>query len=96
MIDVRTEDEIISASIDYALRVLEIEKQIAELKADIAVIKSDAKLDGVPTGIINKTLNKIKKEMKMSDTDLSEEDAWLELFRANPNIIDKIATTNNL
>jgi uncharacterized protein (UPF0335 family) len=96
MIEVRSEQEIINLSIEYALRVLELQKQKAELDLDIKAIKIEGKLDGVPIGLVNKSLNKIKKEMKQTETDKAEEDAWFEVFSSNEKIKDKIAEINNI
>ena len=95
-IEVRSEEDIVRLGTDYAFRILEIQKQIAEAQADIKVIKTDAKLDGVPVGLVNKALNRIKKELTQSEADKFEEEAWYEAMMENTDIADKLAEINNI
>jgi hypothetical protein len=95
-IEVRSEEDIVRLGTDYAFRILEIQKQIAEAQADIKVIKTDAKLDGVPVGLVNKALNRIKKELKQTEADKFEEEAWYEAMKENTDIEDKLAEIINI
>jgi hypothetical protein len=90
-IEVRDEEDIIRLGTEYALRVLELQKQQAEIKADISALKKDAKLDAVPVSLIDKALNKIKKEQKQSEAEKFEEDAWYGAMSDCEEIVDKIA-----
>jgi len=95
-IEVRDEEDIVKMGTEYAMRTLEIRKQMAELKADLKVVKSDAKLDGVPTGIIDKTVTKMLRELKKSESQKSEEEIWFEKLSENEEIQDKVAEVNNI
>ena len=90
-IEVRSDDEIVEEGIKYAERVLSLQKQIAEIQADIKILKGDAKLDGIPVGIIDKALAKIKKEMKQTEVDKFEEDAWFEKLNCEEKIVTAVA-----
>lgn len=95
-IEIRDEEDIKQLGLEYAFRILELEKQIAEVKADIKAVKTDAKLDGVPVGLVNKAVAKLKKEMKQSEAEKFEEEAWYEALKDNEDIQDKIAQLNNI
>lgn len=94
-IQIRDEQDIVQMGKEYANRILELQKQIAEIQADIKVVKTDAKLDGIPVSIIDKALTRMKKEQKQSEAQKSEEEIWYEKLKEAPEIEDKIAEINN-
>jgi len=95
-IEVRSEEEIVKEGISVAERILVLMTQIAEIRADIKIIKTDAKLDGIPVGLIDKAIVRIKKEMKQTETDKFEEDAWYEKLIEQDSITNAIANINSI
>jgi uncharacterized protein (UPF0335 family) len=82
---IKSEDEI--KIIKKATEIADIAFQ--EIQKDIKLLTAEAKLDGVPTGMVKKVLNKIKKDMKQTEEDKTEEDLWYDKLKVT-SITDKI------
>lgn len=95
-VEIRSEEEIVKLGIEYAERILNIKKQIAECNADIKELKREARLDGIPVGLVTKAINKIKAELKKSEAELFEEEAWYDKLKESETVVDKIAELNNV
>jgi len=91
-IKVLTEDELAQMGIEYALRVLELDRQMAELRSDIKIIKKEASQDGVAVKQVNRALKFIKSELKKSEVQITEEQLWIERFEGMEEIKNKLAT----
>jgi hypothetical protein len=76
-------------TVEFALRIITLMKEIKDRREDIKVVKSEAKLDGVKVGSVMKIFNKMKQQLKNKDKDTSDEDEILILLR-EANLIEQI------
>jgi len=84
---VSTEEEDIQKAISGAIRVLSLENEIKDLKADIKAIKDELKDEGITVKNFNKALSmvkqKIKEQLKPID---SEAELFAKRFEEDDNV----------
>lgn len=80
---------------NFAKRLLELQKQKKTIDIDIKALKEEFKEEGVPVGVVQKIINKIKAIKKKSDTEIFEEDTIQEWLESNPDIDDSIDRLND-
>lgn len=93
--EIRTSEETIENVLNFSKAYLNLLKQKKALDDDIKALKQDWKEEGVAVGKVVKVLNKIKKELKQSDSDKFEEDVLEEKLLANTTIQDTISILNS-
>ena len=73
--------------IDYAKKILNLEKEVKDIREDIKIVKKEAKDNGVPIAPLNKAVKKIKEsEKEKADLTKSEVDFLRELLEEDPEI----------
>lgn len=75
----------------FAERFINLEKQKEVLKQDVKALKDEFNQEGVPTSVVIRCINQIKRMKKKSDSELSEEEAIQEWLLSNDTISDGIS-----
>lgn len=78
--------------VNFAKRYLEIESRKEALKADTKALKEEFSMEGVPTTVVIRCLNQIKRNKKKTDSELFEEDAITTWLSENKDIDDSISS----
>lgn len=78
--------------VNFAKRYLEIESRKEALKADTKALKEEFSMEGVPTAVVIRCLNQIKRNKKKTDSELFEEDAITTWLSENKDIDDSISS----
>lgn len=77
--------------IDYSKRLLNLEKEIKDVREDIKIIKKEAKDQGVPIAILNKAIKKLKEvEKEKADLTSSEIDLLQAILEEDPEVTSLI------
>lgn len=92
--EIRTSEEARTNIESFTNRYLELLIQKKTVDHDIKALKEEFKEEGVPVGIVTKVMNRIKIEMKKSDSELFEEDKIKEWLLSNSELADKIGILN--
>jgi uncharacterized protein (UPF0335 family) len=88
--EIRSTEEARTNVETFAKRYIELLKQKKSLDKDIKALKEEFKEEGVPVGVVCKTLNLIKSLKKKSDSEIFEENAIKEWLEANADIDNDI------
>lgn len=84
----QTRDNIIT----FTKRYLDIESRKDVLKTDSKALKEEFAMEGVPTSIVIRCINNIKRNKKKTDSELFEEDAIMTWLSENKDIDDLITS----
>lgn len=75
----------------FAERFLNLEKQKKTINDDIKALKEEFNQEGVPTQVVVKCINAIKKLKKKTDSEIFEEETIQEWLQASQSISDSIS-----
>jgi uncharacterized protein (UPF0335 family) len=92
--EIRTPEEAIENIMNYARALLELQQQKKNIDDDIKELKQNFKEEGVAVGKVTKVLNKIKSEMKQSESDKVEEEIIKEHLEREDFIQTSLAVLN--
>lgn len=87
---IKTQDEMIENIKSFVGEYQALLLQKKEIDESIKELKDNYKEDGVPVGVVSKVLNKIKAQLKMSESDRLEEEIIMEKLEADENILVNI------
>lgn len=76
---------------DFANRLLNLLKDKKAIDQDIKTLKEEYKENGVAVGVVAKAINKIKSDMKKTDSERFEEDAIQEMLEQNKDVMDGVS-----
>lgn len=77
--------------ISFAERFLELERQKEILKQDVKALREEYNQEGVPTQVVTRCINSIKRMKKKTSAELYEEEAIEEWLLSNTGISDSIS-----
>lgn len=75
---------------DFAIRLLNLEKQKKTIQEDIKALKTEFKEEGVPVQIVSRVINQLKREKKKSEGELHEEIIIKEWLQQSTEVDDNI------
>ena len=81
----RTEEEQLM-TIQFAKEILALQLEKKKIDEDIKSIKADAKANGVLVTKVMKALAEIKKQLKTSDEDLTEEERVMQMIENDEDV----------
>ena len=81
----RTEEEQLM-TIQFAKEILALQLEKKKIDEDIKSIKADAKSNGVLVTKVMKALAEIKKQLKTSDEDLTEEERVMQMIENDEDV----------
>lgn len=85
-------DKVVRNNIEaFAERYLELERQKELLKEDTKALREEFNQEGVPTQVVIRCINEIKKLKKKTESELSEEEAIQEWLLSNEGISSSIS-----
>jgi len=81
---------------DTTKKILNLEKEIKDIREDIKILKAEAKDRGVPVALLNKAIKKTKEEIKeKADLTKSEVQFLMKLLDENAEIKSLIESLTN-
>jgi uncharacterized protein (UPF0335 family) len=89
--EIRTTEEIKGKITDYAKALLDCQLRKKEIDQEIKDLKEEFKEEGIAVGKVTAVLNKIKAQMKKSETDRVEEDMIADILESNEDISNTMA-----
>lgn len=88
----RQDNKVVRNNIEvFAERFLNLEKEKEILKQDLKALREEFNQEGVPTAVVIRCINQIKRMKKKTDSEIYEEEAIQEWLLANQSISDKIS-----
>lgn len=75
----------------FAERFLNLEKQKKTLQEDIKALRDEFDQEGVPTQVVVRCINSIKKLKRKTDSEIYEEESIQEWLAGNQSISDSIS-----
>jgi len=88
---INKDEEETKLTLEYARRMIALEKEIKEIKDDMKAIKDEYKDEGVSVQKVNKAIKNIKMAMKLNDLDATEIEMIQTVLSADPDIHTEIA-----
>jgi len=88
--EIKSSDDAKKNIIEFSSRLLNLLKDRKSIDEDIKALKQEFKEEGVPVGVVNKMINKIKAEAKQSTTEIFEQETIKEWLESDTTISDKI------
>ena len=88
---INRDEEETKLTLEYARRMIALEKEIKEIKDDMKAIKDEYKDEGVSVQKVNKAIKNIKMAMKLNDLDATEIEMIQTVLSADPDIHTEIA-----
>jgi len=89
--EIRSTEEVMKTSYDFALAILEKQIQIKAIQEEIKEIKENYKEQGIAVNAVNRVINTLKSKAKKDPGSILEEEIILEKMEANQDIQDQIA-----
>lgn len=83
----RTEDQLQNKTTEFAKRLINLQKEKKAIDSEIKALKTEYKLEGVPTGKVTKVVNSIKSKMKQSPLDKAEEESIEDSLKQDDNLM---------
>ena len=77
--------------VEFAKRYLALEMQKQQLKQDTKSLKEDFASEGVPTSVVIRVINSLKRTKKKSETELFEEECIETWLSENKDVDDVIS-----
>lgn len=85
-------DTIVRNNIEaFTERFLNLEKQKKTINEDIKALREEFNQEGVPTSVVIRCINNIKRIKKKTDSELFEEETIQEWLQSNQGISDSIS-----
>jgi len=88
---INKDEEETKLTLEYARRMIALEKEIKEIKDDMKGIKAEYKDEGVSVQKVNKAIKNIKMAAKLNDLDATEIEMIQTVLSADPDIHTEIA-----
>jgi len=88
---INRDEEETKLTLEYARRMIALEKEIKAIKDDMKAIKDEYKDEGVSVQKVNKAIKNIKMAMKLNDLDATEIEMIQTVLSADPDIHTEIA-----
>jgi uncharacterized protein (UPF0335 family) len=88
---INKDEEETKLTLEYARRMIALEKEIKEIKDDMKAIKNEYKDEGVSVQKVNKAIKNIKMAAKLNDLDATEIEMIQTVLNADPDIHTEIA-----
>jgi len=88
---INRDEEETKLTLEYARRMIALEKEIKEIKDDMKAIKAEYKDEGVSVQKVNKAIKNIKMAAKLNDLDATEIEMIQTVLSADPDIHTEIA-----
>ena len=88
---INKDEEETKLTLEYARRMIALEKEIKEIKDDMKAIKDEYKDEGVSVQKVNKAIKNIKMAAKLNDLDATEIEMIQTVLNADPDIHTEIA-----
>jgi len=88
---INKDEEETKLTLEYARRMIALEKEIKEIKDDMKAIKAEYKDEGVSVQKVNKAIKNIKMAAKLNDLDATEIEMIQTVLSADPDIHTEIA-----
>jgi len=93
--EIRSTEEVMKASYDFAHAILEKQIQIKSIQDEIKEIKANYKEQGIAVNAVNRVINMLKTKAKKSPGEVLEESIIMEKMEANKDIQDQITILVN-
>jgi uncharacterized protein (UPF0335 family) len=84
--EVRTSEEIRAGIEDFSIEFVSLLLKKKEIDGEIKELKESFKEIGVDTGLVSKIINKVKREMKKTDSAKFEEEKIKEWVESSPRL----------
>jgi uncharacterized protein (UPF0335 family) len=82
------------ATVDFIMRIIELEKEKKNIMQDIKAVKEDAKAEGVDVTKSMKTFRELRRRMKTDPADLVIEEGIMALIESEVEILSGIQELN--